>query len=185
MKILGLVASPRKNGSTSKMVNYILEGADSSGSETEIIYLNDLKYRDCQGCYGCNNSFRCVLKDDLTRVYDAINKADEIVIGSPVYMWEGTGLFKNFIDRLLPYYNMKHKQGNVNKKVTFAYSQGSEDVKENEVYFKLMEVVIERLGFISKGTLISPNNFDRGDINKNIKLVNELKSYYKSNKKDL
>jgi len=51
-KILGVVGSPGRNGNTHILVSGIIEGAKESGAETEIIFLNDLNIRECDGCYG-------------------------------------------------------------------------------------------------------------------------------------
>jgi len=48
-KILGVVGSPRKNGNTHILVPRIIEGSKERGAETEIIFLNDLNIRECDG----------------------------------------------------------------------------------------------------------------------------------------
>ena len=47
------------------------------------------------------NIGRCNLKDDLTDVLDKIHEADALVIGSPIYWYDVTGMTRNFIERLL------------------------------------------------------------------------------------
>lgn len=178
MNILGIVGSPRINGNTSKMVSYLLEGAKKSGHTTRIIYLNELDFQGCQGCYGCSRSYTCVLKDDLVDVYDAINLADEIILGSPIYMWQISGQLKMFIDRLLPYY-MKHSNNEpIDKKVVFAFSQEDRDAMVNMEYIKLMEQSIERIGFKFKDTFVAGGNVKPDDIDKKTELLLKLKSYY-------
>ena len=53
MKIIGFIASPRKEGNTAWIVNKILEGAKEQGAETQSWYFSDLDIKPCRGCYGC------------------------------------------------------------------------------------------------------------------------------------
>jgi multimeric flavodoxin WrbA len=50
-RVLGIMASPRKNGNTHLLVSKILEGASAEGAITEILFLNDLTIRECDGCH--------------------------------------------------------------------------------------------------------------------------------------
>lgn len=52
------------------------------------------------GCGACqNNGGICVQKDDMVEIYDAMKKADIIVLASPVYFYTWTSLMKRMIDR--------------------------------------------------------------------------------------
>lgn len=87
MKVIGFIASPRKEGNTAWTVHKILEGAKEQGAETESWCFNDLDINPCQGCFGCKNGDKgCVINDDMQILYDAIEHADVLVLGSPVYM---------------------------------------------------------------------------------------------------
>ncbi len=103
MKIIGLVGSHRKNGNTDKAVSKVLLGAKLEGADVEIIYLNDYNIKDCTGCEGCRETFQCVINDDMKEIYSKITMADAIVLGSPTYFYNVTGVVKNFIDRLYCY----------------------------------------------------------------------------------
>ncbi len=100
MKILGIIGSYRKKGNTDTAVQTVLEQTKQFGAEVEIIYLKDYQIKDCIGCEGCKDTFKCVIKDDMQKLYPKIIEADAIVIGSPTYFYNVTGVIKNFIDRL-------------------------------------------------------------------------------------
>lgn len=52
------------------------------------------------GCGACQkNSGICIQKDDMSEIYDAMKKADVIVLASPVYFYTWTSLMKRMIDR--------------------------------------------------------------------------------------
>ena len=55
-----------------------------------------------------NNSKLCIYDDDMTGLYQVIQWADAIVIGSPVYFGTISGLLKNFMDRTRPLYILKN-----------------------------------------------------------------------------
>ena len=54
MKIIGLVASPRgEKSSTRKLVAAALEGAASAGASTRIVDMSRLKIGQCKDCGDC------------------------------------------------------------------------------------------------------------------------------------
>ena len=106
MKMLLINGSPRKNWNTDILLKKVGEGAASAGAETEMVYLYDLKYRGCVSCMACKlrkepRPCRCVQKDDLTEVLDKAHDADAIVMGSPIYFSEVTGMMRCFLERFL------------------------------------------------------------------------------------
>ncbi len=103
MKILGVMGSPRKKGNTDILVDSVLNGAKVLEAEIEKIYLSDLNFKGCIGCEGCSKTCKCVLKDDMQSVYQKLEEADGIVLGSPTYFYNVSGLTKMFIDRLYAY----------------------------------------------------------------------------------
>ena len=109
MKVIAVSGSPRKNWNTDTMLQKAIEGAASTGAETQIFYLRDLKYRGCIDCKSCKlkggkSVGRCVLKDDLTDVLQAAHEADVIIMGSPIYWFDVTGMMRSFMERLLYQY---------------------------------------------------------------------------------
>jgi len=88
MNIIGIIASPRKEGNTAWVVNKILEGAKEQGAVTQAWYFSDLAIKPCQGCLCCHKegNHGCIIRDDMQELYGAIEQADALVFGSPVYM---------------------------------------------------------------------------------------------------
>jgi multimeric flavodoxin WrbA len=86
MKILGLVASPRgERSSTRKLVAAALEGAASSGASTRIVDMSRLKIGQCKDCSECFKVGSCAQDDDLSYVLRCMQDSDGIVLGSPTY----------------------------------------------------------------------------------------------------
>jgi len=99
-KILGISGSPRE-GSTNYMLRTVL---DATASDYELIALKDKRIAPCHACGGCFKSHKCVIKDDMQELYNKMSEANIIVLASPTYFSNVTGLMKNFIDRCLPLY---------------------------------------------------------------------------------
>jgi len=93
------VGSKRKNGNTSLLVQRAVEKAKEEGMETEVIYLGDYSIADCTGCEGCRDTYKCVVNDDMQKIYPLLVEADAIILGSPTYFYNVTADVKAFIDR--------------------------------------------------------------------------------------
>jgi len=85
LKVVGIVASPRKAMNTDTLVTKVLEGAKSVGAQTEKIYLNDLEIKPCQACAKYPAPEFCFYEDGMQKIYAALETADVLVIGTPAY----------------------------------------------------------------------------------------------------
>ncbi len=103
MKILGIVGSKRKNGNTATLVQAALKSAEINGIETHIEYLGDYNINGCTGCEGCKDTYKCVVDDDMQKLYPLILEADAIILGSPTYFYNITSIVKAFLERLYCY----------------------------------------------------------------------------------
>ncbi len=106
MKVIAINGSPRKKWNTATLLEKALEGAASKGAETELIHLYDLKYSGCTSCFSCKikdgKSYgKCAVNDDLKGVFEKIEKAGAIILGSPIYYSAESGMFRSFFERLL------------------------------------------------------------------------------------
>lgn len=110
VKIVGISGSPRKNGNTKILVEEALGAAKALGDiETEIIHLAEKTIYPCVGnaCEGCVTAksycTRYKGKDDMYEIYSALENADGIIIGSPVYWGGVTAQVKALMDRTRPF----------------------------------------------------------------------------------
>ncbi|WP_165176058.1 flavodoxin family protein, partial [Desulfovibrio sp. ZJ369] len=103
--IIAVNAGPRKGWNTDTLITEASKGAESSGATVEKFNLFRLeKYTGCISCFGCKknqNKGRCVCRDGLTKVLDAIREADGLIIGSPNYLSEMTASFRALYERLV------------------------------------------------------------------------------------
>ena len=104
-KIVVVNAGPRKGWNTDTLVTEAARGAADAGAEIERFDLYKLdRYTGCISCFGCKKERfkgRCILKDGLTSVLDAIRGSDGLIIGSPNYLSEMTASFRALYERLI------------------------------------------------------------------------------------
>ncbi|MBU0722602.1 flavodoxin family protein [Patescibacteria group bacterium] len=99
-KILLISGSPRK-GNTDFVLSKIFDGIKN---EKELIFLKDKNIQHCTGCLSCHDKPECVIDDDMTQIRAKILGSDIIVIGTPNYFGNISGLLKDFVDRTHPFY---------------------------------------------------------------------------------
>jgi multimeric flavodoxin WrbA len=127
VKILAIVGSPRKE-STYKLVEAVVEGvAEKRSVEKELVHLADFDIKHCSGCSDfCEKTGECNIQDDMQELYPKLKEADALVIGTPTYYWNVTGLVKDFIDRTNPLYHTESLKGKVGAAVAVAEEDGQE-----------------------------------------------------------
>jgi len=154
MLIISLIGSPRPQGNSAVLSTRLVEKARHRGARTETFFLNQLSYRGCQACLACKTgSDRCVLKDDLTEVLEAVRKADVLILSTPVFFSEVSSQMKAFLDRtfsfLVPDYmtNPQKSRLQPGKKLVFIQSQGDPDEKSHSDIYPRYEVFFRWYGF--------------------------------------
>ena len=100
-RVLVVLGSPRKNGNSATLAQRAIAGVCEAGGECEAFWLHGMNIRPCQACDTCRRhpEKRCVQKDDMHYIYDALEKADALLIASPIYMFTVTAQLKLFLDR--------------------------------------------------------------------------------------
>ena len=104
-KVVVVNAGPRRGWNTDTLLTEAARGAEASGAIIERFDLFRLeKYTGCISCFGCKrekNKGRCICRDGLTPVLDAIREADGLIIGSPNYLSNMTASFRALYERLI------------------------------------------------------------------------------------
>jgi len=174
MHVLAFNGSPRKNSTTATLLEKALEGAASQGAETELIQLNELSIKGCQGCFSCKErggrSYgKCVQTDDMTPLYEKIEQADAFFIGSPLYFGTITASAKTFVERLYPYLNYGNLSSNFPKKINagLIYTMGVNDQEMTmfDQHIQFNQMIFSML-FGSAETLLSTDTFHVKDYSK-------------------
>jgi len=100
MKIVCLLGSPREKGNSATIAKRFCSTAERLGAEVRTFVLNKLDYQGCQGCMACKTKLdRCILKDELTQVLDAVRETEVLLLASPIYFGDLSSQMKAFVDR--------------------------------------------------------------------------------------
>ena len=190
-RVIAFQGSPRIGGNTAALLQEALNGAESQGAETEMIHICKLRMTGCRGCYSCKKQGdgygKCILKDDMTEIYAKIDRADGIMMGSPVYMCAMTPELKMVLDRLFPYINMSleslMKKG---KKCGLVFTQNQPDSKLFEWHFNMTAFMLNTIGLEQPEILVSTNTIGYKDkdlpdlVGTDLRQVHENKLTYKA-----
>ena len=110
MHILAFNGSPSKNGSGAVLIGAILAAAKQNGHTAEVVNLYSKQIKGCLACDKCKDSTpECAVKDDMAAITRKIIKADCLIISSPVYMGQISGVMKTFLDRWCVFFDRGFK----------------------------------------------------------------------------
>ena len=181
-KLIAFVGSPRKDGNTDTVVKAVIKGAAESNIETKIYYLNDMTIKSCQACMYCRKpgNDHCVINDDLKAIYAEIKEADYLILASPVYIHQISGLLKNLLDRFYPLTNEKHKPRFGIKETIFIYSQAAPIPLLFSKYFKYTEKSLKAMGIKPIKRISVLGSFTKDAIQKKTKLLDKAYAFGKS-----
>lgn len=115
MKVVCIIGSPRKNGSTAFLVDKILEGIDVKDIKVSKYYLGELNISFCKGCKVCHQTGLCTQDDDMKNIVSDVLDSDIVIIGSPSYWGDVTGQLKVFFDRNTPFSDTNPKRLSIPK----------------------------------------------------------------------
>lgn len=183
--ILGIEGSPRKAGNSHKMLQAMLEGAAEVGQQTHGVHLRDCRYEPCVGCEACRKDKACTrFQDGMTVLYPRIERAQGLVLISPVHNYNVTAWVKAFIDRLYCYYNFEDTRprawssrlASQGKKAVIAAIAEQEDPRDMGFAMDAMRLPLTALGFEIVEELPILRLFDRGIIARHEELIEQAKN---------
>ena len=90
--ILIISSSPRKKGNSQILCEQFKKGAEAKGHQVKIVRIMEQNIGFCRACDGCmRNGGTCVSKDDMAEVLKMFQKADVLVLATPVYFYRYRG----------------------------------------------------------------------------------------------
>lgn len=92
--------SPHANGNTAVGLAEMKKIFDAEGIETTVLQVGDKAIRGCISCGTCTRTGKCAFDDEVNQAAALFEKADGLVIGSPVYYASANGTLVSFLDRL-------------------------------------------------------------------------------------
>jgi multimeric flavodoxin WrbA len=112
VKVMGFHLSPRKNGSSMKLLNEFGQGVREAGGDFEYISISELS--PIQGCLECNNcrqDGKCVVEDGMEVFYRAFDTAQRIVVATSLFFYDVPAQGKAVIDRSQAYWVRRYVLG--------------------------------------------------------------------------
>lgn len=101
MKVVLINGSPHRKGNTFIALSEVAGTLEKEGVQTEIIQLGIKAVQGCIACNKCAELGHCVFQDTLyNQVREALQEADGIVVGSPVYYAGPNGALCALLDRV-------------------------------------------------------------------------------------
>ncbi|MDR2352521.1 MAG: flavodoxin family protein [Deltaproteobacteria bacterium] len=102
--VVGINGGPRKGWNTDQLITEALRGAADEGAETQNFFLYQLNFKGCISCFSCKKptSFtygKCAYADELSPVLTLLENATGVVMGSPIYISDITGVLRSFVER--------------------------------------------------------------------------------------
>lgn len=100
MKVLILNGSPKSAGNTAIAIEEMRKVFAEEGVETEIVQVGNKDVRGCIACGRCGELGRCVFDDVVNEIAEKFEKADGLVVASPVYYASANATLIAVLDRL-------------------------------------------------------------------------------------
>ncbi len=100
MKVLLINGSPKRDGNTAIALNEIEKTLNANGIETETVQVGGKDIRGCVACGFCNTHAKCAFLDVVNETAEKFEKADGLIVASPVYFASANGTLISFLDRL-------------------------------------------------------------------------------------
>ena len=105
--VLCIAGSPRRNGNTDRLLAEAMRGAREAGHAVEHMVVQRLKLSGCLECGGCTRQGRCAVADDMQEVFASLDRADHIIIATPVFFMGVPSKLKAVVDRCQVYWSRK------------------------------------------------------------------------------
>lgn len=103
-----LNGSPHARGDTAQLIAALRSQLPGQVEEVRA-YSPDIA--PCNDCRWCRTHTGCARRDGMQRVYELLERADNVVVASPVYYSELTGRLLDLMSRLQTYYSRTRFMG--------------------------------------------------------------------------
>lgn len=100
MNVLMINGSPNPAGNTAIALNEMKKIFDEENITVEIVNVGNEPIRGCISCNMCGYIRKCIFDDLVNETVPKFEKADALVIASPVYFGSANGTLISFLDRL-------------------------------------------------------------------------------------
>ncbi len=107
-KVFILSTSMRKGSNSGILADAFAKGATEAGHTVKTVSLENKTISFCKGCLSCQQTHKCIIKDDANSIVDQMLKSDVIVFATPIYFYEMCGQMKTLLDRSNPAFSQSY-----------------------------------------------------------------------------
>lgn len=101
-KAMIISSSLRQNSNSEILAEAFADGARKAGHEATLISLRGKDIKFCIGCLKCQDTQRCVIRDDAETIVQDMKNMDVLAFATPIYYYEMSGQLKTLLDRSNP-----------------------------------------------------------------------------------
>jgi len=173
-KVIIISGSPKRDGNTVMLVDWLMEGLRSLGCQVELVHAAFLKYKisGCISCRSCQKleKYGCVIDDEAKPVLAKMAEADIIVFATPLYFYGPSAQTKMIMDRMFSLYKWDNKAGTMRtplKGKTLAVVVSAYEGEGMECVEKPFKITAEYSG-MKFASLLVPNAGVSGEIEKRV-----------------
>ncbi len=112
MNVIAFNGSPRREGNTDILLAEAVRGVKERGGSATVYQLSSLNLKACMNCGHCDDTARCVIKDDMQEIHKSIRSADRIIVASPIFFFGVSAQTKIMIDRCQTFWAEKYVHKN-------------------------------------------------------------------------
>ena len=165
MKIVVISGSPHKHGTTSKLVDSFIAGAEAAGHEVVRFDTAFMKIHPCIACEKCHSEYgKCVFEDDMIQIGQALANSDCVVLATPIYYYGICSQLKTVIDRFYAIEESIRKK----QKTAFISAMADDDPKTvkpaNDSYRAAVNwLEWNVVGIVNAFSCVSVNNLEGTD----------------------
>lgn len=171
MKVIILNGSPHIKGCTARALREAEETLNKEGIETETIMVGNKNIRGCIACNTCGVKGKCVFEDLVNQTAPKFEKAEGLIVGTPVYYAGANGTILSFLDRLF-YSTHFDKSMKVGAAVLSSRRAGSTSaLDEINKYFTIANMPIAASSYWNE-----VHGFTEKDVNKDLEGLQTMRN---------
>ena len=107
-KVLIINGSPRRSKNCSKIIENITNKLDENQINYEVLNIYKMNIDYCIACGYCERTGKCVIKDDMTPLYEEFDKSIGTIVVSPMFFQSISTKIKTLVDRTQAFYSSKY-----------------------------------------------------------------------------
>lgn len=151
MKIVVLMGSPNRNGSTNILVNEFKRGAEESNHSVDVIDVCHMDIHPCTGCVACGYEGPCVQHDSVDDIRKKLLSCDMVVFATPLYYYGMSAQLKTVVDRFCAFnysLNSRHLKSAL---LTVAWNADDWTFEALEAHYRTL---VRYINFEDKGMVL-------------------------------